>query len=229
MNADLQAFRKNIPWAISDSDHIEFSEMEKGITLSEKFTETFPVLTNLINNARILDLKINGQPYYLLSWTNKDNESCGWLNKIEQDSSRLPFIEEHQLLLNEIGGIQESYQQPDRAFTNNQNFLFLGSACSTGIEGWENYYEETCGQDQKSPIDYNNLISFAEEVNGNLTLYDPKTKKILLFAPGHAFENVEPLKNQPEYTFYTINSVPTFVDYVETLATEWKEEIRTSI
>ena len=227
MNEDFEEFKKDISWFISQSDKIDFLDTETEIELTEKFRNTFPILSNLISKARILTLTINNQLYKLFSWTNKNGLSCGWLNKIEQNtSSQLPIIEEHRLLLNEIGGIQESYNEPEPSLSNNQNFMFIESECSLGINDWDDYYEELCAEKNVEPINYKNLVCFVVEANGDATTYDPKTKEILLFSHDHCFDNVEVLENQPEYTFHTINGVVNFVDYVETLATEWKNEIK---
>lgn len=227
MNKDFETFKEDISWFIQKSDKIEFLETETIYTLTDKFQETFPKLSVLIKKARILNLKINSQPYKLFSWNNKDNLSCGWLNKIEiNGNSTMNLIDEHRLLLNEIGGIQESYNQPEPSLCNNQNFMFIESECTNGIGGWDDYYEELCAEENKSQIDYKNFVCFVQEANGNVTLYDPKSKEIFLFAHDHCFDNVVFLENQPEYTFHKINDVVSFVDYVETLAMEWNNETK---
>ncbi|MFV0541423.1 MAG: hypothetical protein ACK5MZ_09345 [Aestuariibaculum sp.] len=227
MNKDFEEFKNDVSWFINQSDKIDFLDTKTQIKLTEKFCNTFPVLSNLISEARILTLTINKQLYKLFSWTNKNGLSCGWLNKIEQNtSSNLPLIEEHKLLLNEIGGIQESYNQPEPSLSNNQNFMFIESECSFGINDWDNFYGDLCEEENVEPINYKNFICFVVEANGGATTYNPKTKEILLFSHDHCFDNVKVLENQPEYTFHTINNVVNFVDYVETLATEWKNEIK---
>jgi hypothetical protein len=227
MNEDFETFKNNKSWFFETSDKIDFLYTENELQLSETFKKTFPLLTELLRKARILKLKINEQLYQLFSWTNKDGFSCGWLNKIEENTgTTFNLIKEHELLLSEIGGIQESYNQPEPGLSNNQNFMFIQSECFVGIGGCEETYEEICNEENKQPIDFNDLICFVEEANGNMTLYNPENKEVLLFAGDHCFDNVEILENQPAYTFYKINNVTTFVDYVETLATEWKNEIK---
>lgn len=227
MNKDFETFKNNKKWFFEASDKVEFLYTENELQLSETFNSTFPLLTELLHQARILKLKINDQPYKLFSWTNKDDSSCGWLNKVEENvSTTFKLIEEHELLLSEIGGIHESYNQPEPSLSNNQNFMFTQSGCFTGIGGCEETYEEICNGENKQPIDFKDLICFVEEANGNMTLYNPKNKEVLLFAGDHCFDNVEVLENQPDYTFYKINNITNFVDYVETLAAEWKNEIK---
>ncbi len=226
MNRDFESFKSDITWFIKPTDNIVLMDTLTNYSLTETFQSNFPTLTKLIQKARVLNLTINSQPYRLFSWTNKDNNSCGWLNKLESnDSSDIELLGEHKLLLNEIGGIQESYNQPESSLTNNQNFLFIKSECTNGIGGWDDYYQMMCEEENKSQIDFKDFVCFVQEANGDVTLYDKDSKEVMLFAHDHSFENVEFLENQPEYTFHRINGIKTFVDYVEKLANEWANEI----
>ncbi len=225
MNIDFETFKNDITWFVKPTDKVELLDPTLNYSLTEKFQETFPKLTSLIEKSRVLNLTINYQSYRLFSWTNKGNKSFGWLNKIESDKTTdIELIDEHELLLQEIGGIQESYNQPEPSLTNNQNFLFIKSECSKGIGSWDDYYEMMCEEEDKRQIDYKDFICFVQEANGDVTLYDKNTKEVMLFAHDHSFDNVEFLENQPEYTFHKINGVKTFVNYVESLATEWIDE-----
>jgi len=78
MNKDFETFKNNKKWFFEASDKVEFLYTENELQLSETFNSTFPLLTELLHQARILKLKINDQPYKLFSWTNKDDSSCGW-------------------------------------------------------------------------------------------------------------------------------------------------------
>ena len=225
MNIDFETFKNDITWFVKPTDKVEILDTTLNYSLTKKFQETFPKLTNLIEKSRVLNLTINYQSYRLFSWTNKDNKSFGWLNKIESDKTTdIELIDEHELILQEIGGIQESYNQPEPSLTNNQNFLFIKSECSKGIGGWDDYYEMMCEEENKQKIEYKDFVCFVQEANGDVTLYDRNSKEVMLFAHDHCFDNVEFLENQPEYTFHKINGIKTFVDYVESLATEWTNE-----
>lgn len=226
MNSDFEDFKSDITWFVKPSDRVELLETEKNFSLTKDFQATFPNLTKLIQKSRVLSLTINNQPYKLFSWTTKDNKSCGWLNKIEADTkNEIKLLEEHKLLLKEIGGIQESYNQPEPSLYNNQNFLFIESECTKGIGGWDDYYEMMCEEENKLPIDFKDFVCFVREANGDVTLYDPESKYVMLFAHDHSFDNVEFLNDQPEYTFHKINGISTFTDYVEMLANEWDNKI----
>lgn len=226
MNKDFEAFKSDVSWFLNSNSKVEFLEQNE-IRLGEEFRSTFPRLTELISKSRQTYLKIDNVNYILFAWDTHDGEICGWLNQQENEEEyKCELIKEHQLLLRNIGGIRESFNQPEDSFTNNQNYMFIGSECSRGIGDWDDYYSMTCEEEGKNQIDYSNLLAFVYEANGALTLYDPLTKKAFLFSHDHSFENVEFMENQPEYTFHTFKSVETFEDYVEALATEWIEIIK---
>jgi len=223
MNPDLTAFIDEISWFFQENDNVETEE--KSFDLSADFKLIFPKLTRLIGSARKTHLRINNIPHILFAWNNMTGEIFGWLNKIESlESFPIQLSKEHKLLLQNIGGIQESFNQPEDSLTNNQNFMFIGSECNIGIGAWDEYYKEVCNEEKVEPLNNSNLIRFVEEANGNMTLYDSTSNDILLFASDHCFDYVKPVAGQPEYTFYQYESIATFTDYVEKLAGEWMAE-----
>ncbi|MCP4036155.1 MAG: hypothetical protein GY733_04405 [bacterium] len=46
---------------------------------------------------------------------------------------------------------------------------------------------------------------------------------MIMFAPDHAFDHLEPLEGCPEYTLYRIGGAADFVSWVETVARQWTE------
>lgn len=225
-NPDFEAFKSDVSWFVSPKSNIELHDRQ-GIRLSAACRNTFPVLSELIDLSRQTYLTIDDVEYVLFAWDSQDGQVCGWLNKQESpDAYTYEFIEEHELLLRNIGGIQESFNAPEQALSNNQNFLFIGSECTKGIGDWDDYYTMLCTEDGKKEIDHAHLLAFVHEANGALTLYDPKTKKVLLFSHDHSFDNVDFLENQPAYTFHRIHNADTFTDYVEKLARQWKQIIQ---
>ena len=223
MNPDLTAFIDEISWFFQEKDTVEIEE--KSFDFSADFKLIFPKLTRLIESARKTHLRINNIPHILFAWNNMTGEIFGWLNKIESlESFPIQLSKEHKLLLQNIGGIQESFNQPEDSLTNNQNFMFIGSECNRGIGAWDEYYKEVCNEEKIEPLNHSNLIRFVEEANGNMTLYDSTSNDILLFASDHCFDYVKPVAGQPEYTFYQYDSIATFTDYVEKLAGEWMAE-----
>ena len=225
-NLDFEEFKMSVPWFFGESEKVELLKTEESLVLNNEFQDTFPKLTRLIQKARVLNVRINEQSYKLFSWTNKENWSCGWLSKIESDSiSQITILDEHSLLLNSIGGIQECYNQPESNLLDNQNFFFIKSECLDGIGSYDKYYEDMCNEGKRKKIDYSSFISFVQEANGSLTLYDLRSKKVMLFSHDHCFDEVEFMDDQPKYTFHTFKKIKTFTDYVEELANQWLNEI----
>jgi hypothetical protein len=220
MFKDFEDFKTNITWFIKPADVVNIKEGV--LTVGDDFIDRFPNLYKLISAARVLDVTINNNIYKLLSWTRRDDISCGWLCKFEPaDISALEILPEHQLLLDTMGGIQESYNQPGYMLTNNQNFLFIKSQCRPGLDGWMIYYIEMCQDEDITPMPETNMIAFVGEANGNLTVYDKITGQVYLFAHDHSFDYVTFLEGQPHYTYHLINGVNTFTDYAETVARQW--------
>ena len=221
---DFEEFKSDVTWFVKPDAQI--SVLKSSVNLNEDFKTTFPNLYYLIKRSRVLEVIINNIRYKLYSWDSKTGEPCGWLCKLEPaDVSNLLISPEHQMLLDTIGGIKESYNEPDDAFTNNQNFLFIKSECEQGLGYSSTYYNDMCRNTAVVPLLENNLVMFVEEANGGRTLYDLSTKKVYLFSHDHCFDYVTFLEGQPKYTYHLINGVNTFQDYVETLAQQWAAHI----
>jgi hypothetical protein len=222
---DFEAFKKEITWFLKPYSNITL--FKKDFKICEEFTTTFPSLSLLIEKARVSNIRIDNKDYILFAWDNKENQICGWLNKIEDGQNKaLELIQEHQLLLKNIGGIQESFNNPENSFCNNQNFMFINSECFKGIGEYEEYYTSACEEENFEKIDFSKFLSFAYEANGALTMYNPRNNEVFLFSHDHSFNNVNFIKNQPEYTFHSFTNVTTFIDYVEELANQWIEHIK---
>ncbi|MES2112947.1 MAG: hypothetical protein V4577_29630 [Bacteroidota bacterium] len=217
---DFEEFKIDISWFVKATDKVSIKQSK--IDLSSDFETTFPSMAGLVKRARVLDVIINDAPYRLLSWDGADNKSCGWLCQLEpSEVSDLLILPEHQLLLDNIGGIKESYNEPEDVFTNNQSFLFIKSQCEPGLGYSQVYYDDMCRDLDIDCLPENDLVTFVEEANGARTLYNISTKQVYLFSHDHCFDYVTFLKGQPEYTYHLINGVTTFRDYVETLAQQW--------
>jgi hypothetical protein len=164
--------------------------------------------------------------YRLYSWDAKNGNTAGWLCRIETNNSSIEILPEHQLLLDNIGGIEESYRQEYETdkLTDNQNFLFIKSECERMDKDTKEIYIEDCENENLKPLNTDNLLGFAVEANGDTTYYDLQTKRVLLFSHDNDYDYITQVENQPEYTFFTINGVETFVGYVEELAEQWLDE-----
>ncbi|NML56736.1 hypothetical protein [Chryseobacterium cheonjiense] len=211
----------------------EIKILNTDFELSKEFQNTFPKMTALINTARVLNLEIDQEPHTLFSWTHK-GKSCGWLSVFKDvRDQELDIIDEHQLVLSQIGGIATDYGYFNHNFFLLQQFIFTKYRCTKGFGDWGIDYELACTKNNiplQDRINHEELIVFASAYRGKLTAYNPLTKEILQFIPndqnyprgeyGYCREKVA---NQPDDTFYTIKGVRYFRDFVEHLAEEcWK-------
>jgi len=233
-NTDFEIFKKECSWFIQQTDKIEIKEAN--IDYSKDFSTMFPLLSQLLSKVRVANVVLTRTKkktetihnYRLYSWDTKCGNTAGWLCRIGLNDSTVEILPEHQLLVDNIGGIEESYEEQEcetEKLTDNQNYLFIKSECEQMDNDLKDVYLDTCEEEGLKPLNMDNLLAFAVEANGNATYYDLKTKKVLLFATDHCFDYVTEVENQPEYTFYTINEVECFVDYVEKLAKQWLEEV----
>lgn len=199
------------------------------LRLSPSFKKAFPLLSDLIGKARVLDIRLKEHSYQLLSWSEKGSqeENMWWLCETNiSDKPLLPFLDEHNILIDNLGGIAASfYLNIPKPLNANQNFMFIPNYCTLGLDerGGLEYYKNVCAEHDCQPIQTQHLLKFAHEAGGALSFCDPANATVLLYANDHDFNYVTVLPGQPEYTFYTINGVRTFTDYVETLAKQWLE------
>lgn len=229
MKDNLLKFCSEIPWFFNETDDICIYNIE--ISFSDDFIKLFPNLFKLLSsaNTELIELVRDKEvsKFYLFTWKNINDETSGWLCKIEEEI-KLDIPKDLEILIKNMGGIQESYSEiydDEQRFTDNQNFLFVASEFRKGLGLFDEFYLDLCKVESKEPIDTSKLIRIAEEANGNETFIDLKTGEIVVFAPDHDFDYVRFFEDQPEYTFYKIKNVITIIDYAETLAKQWNTVI----
>ena len=232
MNKYFNAFQNEISWFNYKKEPIEIFEIEE-FNLTQKFQSTFPVLTELINRSVKTGIEFKGKSMILFCW-EIDHEISGWMCQFDKPNIKL--IDEHQLVIDNIGGIIESFNGPESidvdginynyTLTLNQDFIFVGSMNTDKLD-WEDYYVDRCKELGIEPIDLTNSVFFSKEANGAKYFYDRRTKQVKLFSHDHAFKFVEFLENQPEYTMHKINGVNIFIDFVELIAKQWNKHLKT--
>lgn len=231
MNKFYTAFKREVSWFNSKGESTDVYDISD-FTLTDKFRSTFPVLTELINQSHKTGIDTDENSYLLFSW-EKENHISGWLCQL--DDPIIEVIEEHQILLDNIVGIVESFNGPEKMVVNgvnynysltlNQDFMFVGSRCTEHLD-WEEYYLEKCKDANLRPMDLNSKVFFTREANGAKYFYDKKTRTVNLFSTDHAFNFVNPLPNQPEYTMHSIQGVESFIEFVELAAQQWLSHIK---
>lgn len=218
----LEAFFTEITWQFS-KDMVK--EIRKcNIEPSDSLKLIYPQLYKLLIKAKKIELILkNGEIYRLFCWESV-NGIGGWLCKpsLERDNSIRQA--KHRLVIGAVGNIIESFGFSDirNDWLCNMNFVFGGDEVIIGIENWEPYLQEMCEYAKVNcDIDMQALVVIAEEANGNLILNNCNTDEILMFAPDHFYDFIEPYKDFPKYTFYTLHEVDGIIDYVEKIAEQW--------
>lgn len=225
LNSDLIKAQSEIKWFFKDYEIYSVSSNQ--IKLTVEFSSMYPLLSKLIEKSRITEFMMNNENYRIYGWDTIESNTCGWVCKINDVNTKIELRQEHKLLTSIVGGIKETWDEKDEieitdALTINQNFLFIPSLCEKGIGFNREYYLELCTEKGYMPLtDFDNLVRFAQEANGNMTLYNPDNGKLYLFCYDHDFNYVTPINNQPEYTFYYLNGCENFVSYVEKIAEDW--------
>jgi len=226
MNKYFQAFKNEISWFNYKNEPIEVFEIKK-FNLTKRFEKIFPITAKLINKSIKIGIEFNGISMILFAWEIEE-EISGWVCQF--DRPKIELIEEHRILIDNIGGIIESFNGPESmeingvnynyTLTQNQDFMFVGSMNSDKLD-WEDYYLEWCAKSNCSPMDLSNSVFFTREANGAKYFYDRITKEVKLFSQDNAFRFIEPMENQPERMMYTIKGVNNFEEFVEMTAKQW--------
>ena len=226
MNKCFNAFQNKISWFNYKKEPIEVFEIDK-FNLTQRFQDTFPIMTELINKSVKTGIEFKGKSMILFTWEIGE-EISGWMCQFDKPTIHL--IEEHQILIDNIGGIIYSFNGPESielngtnynyTLTLNQDFMFVGSMNTNKLD-WEDYYIDRCKELGMKPIDLSNSVFFTKEANGAKYFYDRKTKAVKLFSQDHAFKFVVFLPNNPEYTMHKISGVDNFTEFVELIAKQW--------
>ncbi len=228
MNKYFQAFKNEISWFNYKNEPMEVFEIEE-FNLTDRFKEIFPITTALINLSKKTGVEFKGKSLVLFTWEIEEKIS-GWMCQF--DKPNIDLIEEHQVLIDNIGGIIESFNGPESVEINgidynytltlNQDFMFVGSLNTDKLD-WAEYYLESCEKLNFKPIDLTNKVFFTKEANGAKYFYNKETKEVNLFSHDHAFGFVDFLPNQPKYTMHKIKGVNIFEDFVELIAEQWNK------
>lgn len=200
---------------------------------SVEFSATFPLMTQLLQKALIIDFTINeNQRFREYIWTRDDNTTCGWLCQLEHCVPQgRNLIPEHILFSKIVGGIQKIWFENKAIRTNtfidNNNFTFSLSDSTIGIGDWEKKYISDCNDNNIKPLNIDDFVTFGLESNGNTIFYHKDTKEVFLFAhDGYSVFDIAEVDNQPNYTIHKFLDISTFVDYVEMLATQWLKIVK---
>ena len=184
-----------------------------------EFERLFPELAGLLREAHVTPVHVADTELVLFSWPATDAFPA-WLCHPPRREVELVLFPEHIELLHSFGGIVErSSERLDSWMLNHDEVLTVGEA-----EGDASVLldYDALFPDERVPIDVTDYYCVARESNGNRTLCQRNTGRVLLFAPDHCFEHVRPIPGFPEYTLYDLDGAPDFRRFVETLASQWR-------
>ena len=128
----------------------------------------------------------------------------------------------HRLLLAEFGGVIERFNEPEDTRLLNHNSVLTNHDASFDASFMNDYSSAFNGN---IPIDTSAYYTIARETNGNTTICHRVDCSVLLFAPDHAFNDVTPFNDCPEFTLYNIHDASTFTEWVELIAGQWLRDI----
>ncbi|MDB5311139.1 MAG: hypothetical protein JWO38_5341 [Gemmataceae bacterium] len=188
------------------------------------FQKTFPQLTGLLCRARLLEVRLDEQPYFLFSWGQPPDQVRAWLSPPPSAEPPASAAPEHGVLLGSFGGIVERYNEPaGNCLLNHNEALTAGEVVKDAsfmvAYGWA--FEE-CGG---IPIETASYYPAAWEANGNCVLCERATGRLLFFAPDHADKNLIPFESCPMYTLHVHRQVTTFREWVEHIAGQWLKSL----
>ena len=103
MNKYFNAFQTEIGWFNYKKEPIDVFEIDK-FNLTQKFQDTFLITSELINISVKTGVEFKEKSMVLFTW-EIGGEISGWICQFDKPTIQL--IEEHYVLIDNIGGIIE--------------------------------------------------------------------------------------------------------------------------
>ena len=224
MNRYWEEFVAEIPWVVEHGEKPKVGAPEaSGVwrPQSVDFVRMFPELTQVLQTAIISRVDLLLGPFLLYSWRRADGSLSSWLSPLLSEKPFLSMHRHHRVLLNSFGGIVERSNEGDWWLLNHNNALTEAEASRDGTFTEQyNWAFEDAGM--LNPIEPTQFYSIAGEANGNTTFCHRESGEVILFAPDHAFDHVEPFPGCPDYTFYRLAGARYFNDWVAEIARQWR-------
>lgn len=218
-----EQFVEAVPWFLQDGQVPDVGPSAPPgawTPASAEFSRLFPELAGVLEEAFVTPVTLGGIPYRLYSWTLAEDEECAWLSPVPPARPAPALHPDHRVLLGSFGGIVERSNDPSWWLLNHNEVLTEAEARHDGAfirdYGWG--LEES-----RIPGPLERLYSIAREANGNTTLCHRESGEVILVAPDHSFDYVEPLPGCPEYTLYRMAGARTFREWVNTIARQWSD------
>jgi hypothetical protein len=234
LSSDWDMFTEYVTWFVKPGSRVAIklshAPAKAVFAPTKDFQERFPRMTALISASRISQLDIEGVQYLLYTWAVSETARCGWLCEMPSLVANEAFHSDHQLLLRSFGGVRECFNEPPNTWLQNLNWSVCASKC--GFLGFKEIADlrefispEKEGTNCSLVSELDQYVRFALEANGNFTAYRRADSTVVMFAPDHSFKHIIPVDGCPEYSFYRIPGAPTFVDWIEEVAGQWRRYI----
>jgi len=228
MTSDWEILSEREPWLIPrGSVNVLGPTSGSGswVPKSVEFGRLFPILNSLLSRSRITPLKISGESWTLFAWGDPDVDLAGWLSPTPLEVPPKGVFQEHRVLLDSFGGVNERFNDPESTWLlNHIDALTLNAALSDAsfIADYDWAFQQ---HGLPIPIDLSAYYCLAREANGNTTLCHRVNGDILMFAPDHSFDHLDRLEGCPEYTLYRIREARSFQAWVERVAAQWADYV----
>ena len=226
MNEHWQSFTEDIPWFLDGNERVVAGDLAHPgkWRMPNALARTFPVLTDLLGSAYTSNVSIGSRHYVLFSWEGEHGISA-WLSPRPSLSPTGELVPAHRDLLTVFGGITERANEPETTWLLNTNESLTNDEASNDATFIREYDWAFADVPGGIPIDLAAYYSISREANGNNTFCHRRHADVLLFAPDHSFDDVEPLEGCPPYTLYRRHGASTFVDWVEMVAEQWASSL----
>jgi hypothetical protein len=215
--SDWDSVVSSLPWLLHDGPDVEVGST---YGWDRQSLAQLPQLSRLLAASRITRVKIGEIQHDLLAWDDRAGRAGGWLclpPPVEPDAGPPVLREVWQVL----GGIVESWNTAHGTWLEDQDEVLTPSLAASdptaALDAISCVWEE---EGLELPIDPSDYGMLAAEANGNLTLFHRASSEVLLFAPDHDFDHIEPLPGCPEFTLYRIPEAPTVTTWLECVAVQ---------
>ena len=222
MNPYWQHFLEHLPWFLDRGEIPRVGTPEppgSWTPHSADFGRLFPDLLPLLRSAIVTPVFVRGLDCRLFTWPSHEGWRS-WLSPLPCPDPPASLFRDHQVLLRSFGGIVERANETCWWVLNHNDALTEREARHDGT-----FIEAACGISLGIAIELDQFYSIAREVNGNTTLCDRRDGAVVLFAQDHAFDHVERYPGCSEYTLYRLPEAPTFSDWVNVVARQWRQTI----
>jgi len=216
---DWERFLEEVTWFLAPGESASVGDT---LPWSRGAVERLPQLSRLLAAATVTPVSVEGRAYELLAWGPSDSRR-GWLCLPPENRPVEGVHAIHQHFLTVCGGIVERFGEPI-SWWNNQNEVLTASAARLPLAPVLHDYAWLSPDDGlEIPIDPDEYYVVAVEANGNLTLAQRSSGRVLLFAPDHSFEGVAPLPGCTPYSLMTIDDAPDLTAWIECCAEAWSD------